>query len=526
MMNSHTSSATDGLPPGWVSTTLGEVFRWGSGGTPTSTNKTYYGGHIPWLIIGDLDDKIVSTSSHTITASGLQSSSAKWVEVGSVLLAMYGSIGKLGIAGTRLTTNQAIAFTSPEPIEGKYLFYYLLGQRRRLNQMGSGATQNNISQTVIRGFPFLLAPLPEQHRIVAEIERQFSLLDAGVANLRRVSANLKRYRASVLQAACEGRLVPTEAALALAEGRSYEPADVLLTRILAERRARWEAEQVAKMEVQGKLALNGAWKAKYQEPAAPDTSKLRGLPEGWGWCSASQVCDFITKGTTPAAEKMQAGQGDVPFIKVYNLTNYGVLDFSVNPTFINQKTHQRDLARSKVFPGDILMNIVGPPLGKVSIVSEIYPEWNINQAIAIFRPEIGLDRKFLAYALLTEAVLFRITSKAKATAGQFNLTLEQCRMLPLPLPPMTEQERIVAEVERRLSVVDNLEQVVKANLKRAERLRQAILKEAFAGRLVPQNPADEPAGVLLERIKVARAANAGVGKPKRAAKKEQKAFEL
>jgi type I restriction enzyme S subunit len=172
------------------------------------------------------------------------------------------------------------------------------------------------------------------------------------------------------------------------------------------------------------------------------------------------------------------------------------------------------------------MNIVGPPLGKVSIVSEIYPEWNINQAIAIFRPEIGLDRKFLAYALLTEAVLFRITGKAKATAGQFNLTLEQCRMLPLPLPPMTEQERIVAEVERRLSVVDNLEQVVKANLKRAERLRQAILKEAFAGRLVPQNPADEPAGVLLERIKVARAANAGVGKPKRAAKKEQKAFEL
>ncbi len=96
-----------------------------------------------------------------------------------------------------------------------------------------------------------LAPLPEQDRIVAEIERQFSLLDAGVANLKRVQANLKRYRAAVLQAACEGHLVPTEAELARAEGRDYEPADVLLTRILAERRERWEAEQLAKMEAQG-----------------------------------------------------------------------------------------------------------------------------------------------------------------------------------------------------------------------------------------------------------------------------------
>ena len=110
------------------------------------------------------------------------------------------------------------------------------------------------------------------------------------------------------------------------------------------------------------------------------------------------------------------------------------------------------------------------------------------------------SRKFLCLCLLSEPILSWAVQRAKATAGQFNLTLEICRDLPLPLPPLAEQEQIVAEVERRLSIVDELEATVKANLKRAERLRQSILREAFAGRLVPQDPTDEPASVLLERI--------------------------
>ena len=117
--------------------------------------------------------------------------------------------------------------------------------------------------------PLPLPPLPEQRRIVAEIEKQFTRLDASVAALKRTQANLKRYRASVLKAACEGTLVPTEAELARAEGRDYEPADRLLDRILAERRARWESQDKRR--------------GQYKEPAAPDTSDLPELPEGWVW---------------------------------------------------------------------------------------------------------------------------------------------------------------------------------------------------------------------------------------------------
>jgi type I restriction enzyme S subunit len=125
----------------------------------------------------------------------------------------------------------------------------------------------------------------EQDRIVAEIEKQFTRLDAATAALKRVQANLKRYRASVLKAACEGRLVPTEAELARKEGRAYEPADKLLQRILRERRARWEADTLAKMQASGKPPKDDHWKQKYKEPSAPDTSNLPPLPEGWCWAS-------------------------------------------------------------------------------------------------------------------------------------------------------------------------------------------------------------------------------------------------
>ena len=214
----------DALPAGWVITTLGEVFQWGSGGTPKRSISDYYGGDVPWAVIGDLNDGLVENTANCITETGLLSSSARLIPAGSVLLGMYGSIGKLGIAGLDLSTNQAIAFTQTRSMPNRFLFWYLRGCRGELITLGKGDTQRNISQEVITGFRFLLPPLPEQHRIVAEIETQFTRLDASVAALRRAQANLKRYRASVLKDACEGRLVPTEAELARSEGRDYEPA--------------------------------------------------------------------------------------------------------------------------------------------------------------------------------------------------------------------------------------------------------------------------------------------------------------
>ena len=165
------------MPKGWAWCRLGDCLEWGSGGTPKSTIKEYYDGDIPWLVIGDLNDSYINSSERTITKLGLQNSSAKLVPKGTLLIAMYGSIGKLGIANRELATNQAIAFALENEINMKYLFYYLLSIRSDLNRLGKGATQLNISQTVLKSYPFPLPPLAEQHRIVQQIESYFTAFD-------------------------------------------------------------------------------------------------------------------------------------------------------------------------------------------------------------------------------------------------------------------------------------------------------------------------------------------------------------
>ena len=212
---------------------------------------------------------------------------------------------------------------------------------------------------------------------------------------------------------------------------------------------------------------------------------------------------------------MFSENGDIPFVKVYNLTDKGILDFTVNPTFVSEKTHSTELARSRILPGDVLMNIVGPPLGKVSIVPETYPEWNMNQAMAVFRSLSGYDRSFLAFCLLTDQILSAAVLRAKATAGQFNLTLEICRDLPLPVSPEEEQKHIVSKLKLCLSTVESLEISVASKLELLDQLDQSILAKAFRGELIPQDPNDEPASVLLERIRAEREAQSAKPRTKK-----------
>lgn len=195
------------------------------------------------------------------------------------------------------------------------------------------------------------------------------------------------------------------------------------------------------------------------------------------------LCFFITKGTTPSKNELHSKSGDVPFIKVYNLTFDNTLDFTIDPTFVDKDTHLSFLSRSIVYPGDVLMNIVGPPMGKVSIVPNTYPEWNINQAIARFRCLERINNKYLAYYLGYAGTVEKMKSKAKATAGQFNLTLEICRELTINLPCIEKQEQIIDEIEEKLSQCIKIEQTVNSALQQAEAMRQSILKDAFEGRL-------------------------------------------
>lgn len=205
-------STPNEMPPGWRGMTLGEVAQWSSGGTPKRTTASYFGGSIPWVVIGDLNDGVVTSSSTYITEEGLRASSAKWIPPGAVLLAMYGSIGKLGIAGTALTTNQAIAhaIVNDRLVEAKYLFWYLRSIRDELVTEGKGGAQQNISQTIIKNLPIPVPPLAAQGSIVAVLEEQDSRLEAGIASLRRGQTGLRRLLDAALEAAYQQRLTPRD----------------------------------------------------------------------------------------------------------------------------------------------------------------------------------------------------------------------------------------------------------------------------------------------------------------------------
>lgn len=447
------------LPKSWDQSTVGNVCVTMKGKKPRNSGNRTDQRTVPYINIKAFE-------------SGLAKEFAEPGEYptcneNDVLIVWDGARSGLTGRGVSGYIGSTLARISSPSLGNNFLFYFLQSKYGEINSRTKGVGIPHVDPQVLNAIAIPVPPSLEQRRIVAEIERQFTRLEAGVAAVRRVQANLKRYRAAVLKAACEGHLVPTEAELAKTRNRKFkfETGEALLARILAVRRQTWQG------------------RGKYKESAAPDTTKLPPLPEGWTWTRAEQLCEFITKGTTPAAEKMHAGAGEVPFIKVYNLTFTGVLNLDYKPVFISRKTHEVALKRSEVRARDILINIVGPPLGQVSIVPPTIKQANINQAIARFRVVLPECQRLLALYLMAEPIIGWAVKRAKTTAGQSNLTLELCRDLPIPLPPLPEQARIVTEVERRLSVVAELEKLVSANLQRATRLRQSILQKAFTGGL-------------------------------------------
>jgi len=413
------------------------------------------------------------------------------VPAGTVLYTSRAPIGYVAIAAQPVCTNQGFkSLVPPDAISSDYLYWYMRYATDLVKSRASGTTFAEISGKAMATVPLLLSPGREQERIVAAIEEQLSRLDAGVAALERVRQNLKRMRVAVLRAAVTGQL--------LREKSASTAVDTSLDRPLS---ASLSAENARKVERATRGLMPRIWN----------------VPSAWKWKAAADVCEVIASGSTPAQAAMSPDHGDVPYIKVYNLTHRGHLDFTVRPTFIDRATHEGPLRRSRLYPGDILTNIVGPPLGKVSVVPPDYPEWNTNQAVVVFRPIPSLNRRLLKYWLLSSPVLALLESTSRATAGQFNVSLTTCRAVPLPIPPRSDQDAIVAIIEDRLSVIEAQESIIEKLMIRAGWLRSAILSAAFSGRLVAQDPTDEPASVLLERIAAERTSLNGQG-PRRTRK--------
>jgi type I restriction enzyme S subunit len=390
-----------------------------------------------------------------------------------------------------------------------WLAYFLYQQEVRRDaqrSMTGSAGQLRVPAGWLAEQQIPLAPLREQRRIVAKIEELFSKLDAGVAALARVRANLKRYRAAVLKAAVEGKLTADWRA----KHKDVEPAAKLLDRILAERRRKWEEAQLAKYKAAGKPPPKG-WKDKYKEPAGPETSGLPDVPEGWCWATLRQLAELVGGITKGQKHRRNDRVREVPYLRVANVQR-GFLDLACVKQIPATEAEIREF---RLLPGDVLFTEGGDrdKLGRGWI-------WDGQIADCIHQNHIFRGRvysgdvqpRFLSHYGNSAAQGYFVGSGVQTT-NLASINLGKLGSLPVPVPPAREQEEIVAEVDRRLSIVDELEAEVATDLKRAARLRQSILKRAFAGRLVPQDPADEPAAKLLERINAEREKAAGNGEP-------------
>ena len=221
-----------------------------------------------------------------------------------------------------------------------------------------------------------------------------------------------------------------------------------------------------------------------------------GLPPTWPYVRAADVCSKVQSGGTPREGFSQTG---IPFLKVYNIVSQRVA-FDYKPQYIRREIHTGSMSKSIAIPGDILMNIVGPPLGKVAVVPDTHPEWNINQAITLFRPNEQVSSGWLYYVLCEGSNIAEISNETRGSAGQSNISLTQCRNFLLPIPPAAEQVEIVRRIESLFELADMLEAKYKNAVAQVEGLFPALIAKVFRGELAEQDSMDEPANKMLERI--------------------------
>ncbi len=420
-------SELNNIPKHWQVKKLGEVCQTTSGGTPSRGNKSYYEGNIPWVKSGELDRGLILDTEEKISEEAVKNSSAKVFPKGTLLIALYGAtIGKLAFLGVDAATNQAVCgIYKNENINSNYLYHFLFSKKPSLVKQGIGGAQPNISQGILKNLDIPIPPLSEQLAIVSKIEELLSDLENGKQQLLTAQQQLKVYRQSLLKAAFEGKLTSTS----LNEQKDGE------------------------------------------------------LPKGWKWVT---ITDLVENNK----HALKAGPfGSALKKEFYVETGYKIYGQEQviidNPYFgdyyINDEKYQ-ELKSCRIKPFDVLISLVGT-VGKVLILPENCMDGIINPRLI----KISLNRqkylpKFFKYYFESSSVKAHYKSQAQGTTMDV-LNLGIIKKIPFPLTTLEEQQKVVDELESKLTVCDKIEETISQSLLQAETLKQSILKKAFEGKL-------------------------------------------
>ena len=443
------------LPNGWVIATLEELGSWGSGGTPKRTDFQFYSnGTIPWLVIKDLNDGVVTHAQTYITEEGLLNSSAKLVPPNTLLVAMYGSIGKLGITGVECATNQAIAFCilDREIIELRYLFYALKNSKDKLVTQGQGIAQKNISQSILKAHKVPVAPRREQGYIADKLDALLARVNACRDHLERVPIILERFRQTALTVGISGQLTEDW------------------------RRNSGRQSNSNHRNISGRLA---------------------------------DFADVIDP--NPSHRYPSYVGGAIPLLATEQMSGLNDWDTS------SAKLTTLDFYEARKLAHDFLDDdIIFARKGRLGLARN--PPSNSRYVFShtVFIIRSKTDRilpSYLLWFLRQEWCVDWLLIEMNSNAGVPTLGKSVMEHLPITIPDYAEQQEIVRCIENLYTYAEHIESRYKKALARVGQLTPALLSKAFCGELVPQNPNDEPASVLLDRIRAERAAQPS--KPKR-----------
>lgn len=487
------------IPKSWQWIKLNDVADVVTGNTPPTSDFENYGGQIPFFKPPQLNDSSLYEAPEALTEKGLKK--ARLLPENTVLVSCIGILGKTAITKTPSTTNQQInAVIFHSAIEPNYGFYHAQTLTTWLNEHSSATTVAIINKGKFESAPFPLAPHREQTRIVAKLEELLSDLDAGVTELKTAQKKLAQYRQSLLKAAVDGNLT--------AEWRKNNPpietGAELLERILKERRTRWEAKQLAKFQEQGKTPPKD-WQHKYAEPNPPAKVGLFDLPGNWSWSSVEQLAELVSGHTPKDAESCSNSGGDIGWFKVGDMNKPG------NDVWLTNAEIKFDLQTA------LSLGMKPAPKGTI-----VFPK----RGGAIATNKKRRLANMSCFDLNTMGLIpsphvadwlwsyFQGIDLGQLSSGSNVPQINNPDIAPLcvPLPPIDEQLEIICLLTLQLESTFEQEKSIHKSLKQAAAQRQNILRAAFAGQLVPQDPNDEPASVLLERIRAERASQASTKK--------------